>query len=322
VRRAGGGIGGIGGRRLGGTLALVIISGFSAAVAGLVGPAEAAGSEANTVVTHGPDWVGARSVTYCVEDGQPLAMTLFAPLADHPVPAVLQVHGGGWHEGSRITDLAASLTATDLVRAGFVVASIDYRLAPANPWPDQVIDVACAVRFLRVHASDLGIDSNRIAAWGDSAGGQLVSLLGTAGATTSWNRGPYPNTSSRVEAVVDEFGPVDLDATDWPHTSAVMIRSIFGAWPDGTNRVLQAASPADAVASGDPPFLILQGTDDAVVPVSQSEILAQRLREARVPVDLVLVERGRHGLATPGEDPSAGEISQLITSFLARTLHQ
>jgi acetyl esterase/lipase len=274
---------------------------------------------------HGPDWVGARTVAYCDEDGQALPMTLFAPAqtADHPVPAVLQVHGGGWHQGARFTALDASLTATDLVRAGFVVASIDYLLAPLNPWPDQIVDVACAVRFLRDHATDLGIDPDRIAAWGDSAGGQLVSLLATAGVVTSslWDKGPYTDISSRVQDVVDEYGPADLSSTDWPHATAVMIRSVFGAWPDGTNPVLKAASPVSYVAAGDPPFLIVQGTDDGTVPASQSESLAQHLRDVGVPVDLVLVARGPHGLANPDEDPSPVAISALITSYLVRALH-
>ena len=94
-----------------------------------------------------------------------------------------------------------------------MVASIDYRLAPENPWPDQIIDVKCAVRYLRAHAADLGIDPNRIAALGTSAGGQLVSLLGTTGSSTLWDAGPYPDESSAVDAVVDEFGPADLEAT-------------------------------------------------------------------------------------------------------------
>jgi dipeptidyl aminopeptidase/acylaminoacyl peptidase len=121
--------------------------------------------------------------------------------------------------------------------------------------------------------------------------------------------------------VVDEYGPSDLGATDWPHHTAVMIRTVFGAWPKGSTPALIAASPVTYVAAGDPPFLIVQGTADQVVPVSQSELLAQRLRAYKVPVDLVLVDRGRHGLVTPGEDPSTYDISALITRYLTRTLH-
>jgi acetyl esterase/lipase len=263
-----------------------------------------------------------RTVTYCVEAGQALAMTLFAPSSvGLSRPAVLQVHGGGWQKGGRLLSLSQSDAAADLVGAGFVVASIDYRLAPANPWPDQIIDAKCAVRYLRAHAADLGIDPDRIAALGDSAGGQMVSLLGTTGSSTLWDTGPYPGESSAVDAVVDEFGPADLTAADWPARSVAMIRRAFGVAPGSQSAVLGQASPVNHVSAGDPPFLIVQGTDDQVVPENQSGQLASQLRTDHVPVELVLVDGGRHGLETPGENPSPPAIAALITSYLVRTLH-
>jgi acetyl esterase/lipase len=263
-----------------------------------------------------------RTITYCVEGGQALAMTLFAPSSDEASrPAVLEVHGGGWQHGSRLLSLSESGAATDLVDAGFVVASIDYRLAPANPWPDQIIDVKCAVRYLRAHADDLGIDPNRIAALGTSAGGQLVSLLGTTGSSALWDTGPYPDESSAVEAVVDEFGPADLDAGGWPAGSIAMIQRVFGAAPGSSSPVLAQASPVAHVSAGDPPFLIVQGTVDQVVPMTQSEQLAAQLRTDHVPVDLVMVAGGRHGLETPGENPTPPAIAALITAYLVQTLH-
>jgi acetyl esterase/lipase len=279
-------------------------------------PAETADPAAD-----GPDWQGARTADYCVEGGQSLAMTLFAPsAATHPLPAILEVHGGGWEKGSRLLDLSQSGTADDLVRAGFVVASIDYRLAPENPWPDQIIDVKCAVRYLRSHAASLGIDADRIGAMGSSAGGQLVGLLGTTGTSPQWDVGPYVDVSSRVAAVVDEFGPSDLTATDWPSYTAGIIRQVFGAAPDTADPVLTTASPLTHASAGDPPFLIVQGTADQVVPVSQSEHFADRLRSLGVPAELVLVDRGRHGLGTPGEVPSTTTVSSMITAFFEREL--
>jgi acetyl esterase/lipase len=259
---------------------------------------------------------GTRTVTYCVEGGQPLAMTLFIPgTAGTSHPVVLEVHGG------RLLSLSASGPATDLVGAGFEVASIDYRLAPTNPWPDQIIDAKCAVRYLRAHATDLGIDPNRIAALGTSAGGQLVSLLGTTGTSTLWDEGPYADESSAVDAVVDEFGPADLGASGWPVDSVAMIRRVFGAAPAASNPVLAQASPVTHVAAGDPPFLIVQGTADQVVPVSQSEQFGAQLRADHVPVQIVLVAGGRHGLETPGENPAPPAIASLITAYLVQTLH-
>jgi acetyl esterase/lipase len=267
------------------------------------------------------------TATYCVDGGVPLSMSIFAPStstspSDQPVPAVLQVHGGRWERGARWTSLSQSAAATDLVNAGILVASIDYRLAPENPWPDQIIDVECAVRYLRAHASELGIDPNQIAAWGTSAGGHLVSLLGTSSSdeTTSWDNGQYPGVSDRVAAVVDEFGPADLTAGDWPATSSAFIRTVFGSAPESDSDALRMASPLLNVAAGDPPFLIIQGTDDQVVPPSQSIDLANRLRSAGDDVNLVMVHGGQHGLMTPDEAPSQNDIATLVTSYLVTTL--
>jgi acetyl esterase/lipase len=262
-----------------------------------------------------------RTLTYCAEGGQALQMTVFAPdngrVND---PAVIQVHGGGWQHGSRTVVLPGDSTDADLVAAGFVVASVDYRLAPQNPWPDQIVDVKCAVRYLRAHAADLGIDPDRIAALGTSAGGQLVSLLGTTGSSPLWDTGPYPDESSRVAAVVDEYGPADLSATDWPPRTVTLIRRVFGAGPGSRSPVLTQASPAAHVEAGDPPFLIVQGTDDQVVPPIQSERFAADLRAAGVLVQYVSVKGGRHGLETPGEEPSSSAVSAVIAAYLVRTL--
>jgi acetyl esterase/lipase len=137
-----------------------------------------------------------------------------------------------------------------------------------------------------------------------------------------WDTGSFLNVSSQVEAVVDEFGPADLSATNWPPDSSNMIRRVFGAAPGSASPVLVAASPLLHVAPGDPPFLIVQGTDDQVVPPGQSQRFASRLRSAGVGVQLVLVNRGRHGLETPGEEPSQPAIDLLITAYLQRAFHR
>ncbi len=265
-----------------------------------------------------PRWEGQRDVTYCTDGGQHLTMSLFAPAATaRPAPVVLQVHGGGWERGERFVDLAQSTEAAQLVAHGIVVASVNYRLAPENPWPDQIIDVKCAVRFLRANALELGIDPNRIAAWGSSAGGQLVSLLGANDTPAAWDTGAFGDVSSRVDAVVDEFGPTDLTAPGWGAYIMKIFRTVFGT-ASGSSPVLRDASPITYVGPGDSPFLILQGTADHIVPAAQSEDLAQRLEADHVPTELDLVARGAHGLGTPGEDPSPGQIDARIVSFLSK----
>jgi acetyl esterase/lipase len=273
-------------------------------------------STSSTAAGTFPRWEGLRDVTYCTDGGRTQTMSLFAPApTDRPAPVVLQVHGGGWERGERFVDLAQSTTAAQLVAHGMVVASVDYRLAPENPWPDQIIDVKCAVRFLRANALELGIDPNRIAAWGSSAGGQLVSLLAVNDTPAAWDTGAYGDVSSRVDAVVDEFGPADLSAPGWGAYITKIFRTVFGT-ASGSSPVLRGASPVTYVTRGDPPFLILQGTADHIVPVAQSEDLAQRLEADHVPTELDLVARGGHGLDTPGEDPSPGQIDTRIVSFL------
>jgi acetyl esterase/lipase len=231
---------------------------------------------------------------------------------------VVQVHGGGWERGSRYRSLAQSSTARLLVNHGIGVASVGYRLAPANPWPDQIVDVECAIRFLRAHAAALGVDPRRLALWGSSAGGQLVSLAATAGGTGRWDLGPYRSVPVAVAAVVDEFGPVDLTRTDFPPYTAGLIERVFGHPPGAA---LKVDSPVAYVGHGDPPFLILQGTADRIVPVSQSEELASRLRTYGDPVRLELVAGGGHGLGTPGESPGPARLNALILAFLRGELH-
>jgi acetyl esterase/lipase len=201
---------------------------------------------------------GRTTVTYCTQHGTDLAMDLYQPptAAARPAPVALYVHGGGFVLGDRKTSgLGASLgrgqagalfepLRAALNQRGFVVASIDYLLAPLGRWPAQVEDAKCAVRFLRAHASTLGIDPGRIGAWGSSAGGNLVSLLGLAGPQAGFDHGPYADQSSSVQAVVDMFG------VGTSPTSATWTRSC--AWPSGSPwaaRPPTAAPPARSATS-------------------------------------------------------------------------
>ncbi len=298
-------------RRLGllvtaGALLAALVSG-----AVTVGLAEASG---------GPG-VSEQTLTYCNEGGTPLHMNLFMPTGRKlPLPAVLQVHGGGWVSGHPMRALADSPILAGLVRSGIAVASVGYRLAPGARWPAQIRDVECAMRSLRAHAAELGIDPARIGAWGDSAGGQLVSLLGTAPHSYRYRGEPYRGETARPLAVVDEFGPVDLSAAVWGGALHRYIRATFGVEAGTPAPVLEAASPLLHVAPGDPPFLILQGTADHLVPFSQSVSFAAALRADRVPVRLVLVSGGGHGLLTPGEHPSPRWIAGAVVRFFVHQL--
>lgn len=273
------------------------------------------------------------TVEYCRPDGVPLAMDLYMPpgslaaRSGRPAPVAMYVHGGGlWgdrkmhglgarqanHDGALFTPLQQRLNAR-----GFVVASIDYRLPPGTPWPAQIEDAKCAVRFLRAHAAELGIDSDRIGVWGSSGGGHLASLLGLAGPEAGFDRGQYLDQSSAVQAVVDMFGLADLNDFDDADPFA---RFILQTWLGSSTELRRSASPITHVAPGAPPFLILHGTEDPLVRPRQSDRLAQRLYTAGVPTTLIEVEGAEHTLDAPGQRPSPDELTATVIDFLTTKL--
>ena len=148
------------------------------------------------------------TVTYCNHEKATVAEP---PTLHGPAPTAVYVHGGSWISGNYDTGgFIIDSIGRQLEANGFVVVSLDYRLGPAERWPDQIVDVKCAIRYLRANAHQLNIDPREIGAWGQSAGGHLVALLGTAGPSAGWDIGAYPDESSAVQAVVDMAGPSDL----------------------------------------------------------------------------------------------------------------
>ncbi len=303
--------------------ALVILAivalGAVASACGSSAPAAPAGSQAPVAL--GP---GAReTVRYC--SGQ--TMLLSAPASGGARPAVLFVHGGDWTGGSLHGQGFIERLRPALNKAGFVVAAIDYRLAPRYKAPAQVEDTACAVRYLRAWAHTLGIDPHKIGAWGDSAGGQLVSLVATAPRSAGFFVGPYGQQSDRLQAVVDMYGIVDLPAEvryllslpGGDKVAASQISRIIGPTTSPLKDLVQL-SPMTYVGAGDPPFLILQGTADTIAPPSQSQDLAAKLQAAGVPVHLVMVAGGQHGLETPGESPSEPQLVNQVVAWISRVL--
>ena len=254
-----------------------------------------------------------KDITYCTVDGVALKLDLYFPKTlNGPTPIAVYVHGGGWSTGSKSggaggTDFAA------LLDAGFIVGSVDYRLAPAYKFPAMIEDVKCSIRFLRASASTYNIDPNRIGVWGGSAGGHLVSLLGTADKSAGWDVGQYLDQSSSVQAVVDMFGPADL-TTNFSNGYQKVAQNVFGT-TNFSDPIFKAASPVTYVSSSDPPFLILQGDSDQTVPLSQSQEFNDKLLAAGVSVKLVIVKGGPHGLNAPAEVPSRAQLTQLIVDF-------
>ena len=262
------------------------------------------------------------NVLYCKMDGEELLADIYTPPhVQKPAPLLIYIHGGGLQHGDKrsgsgIVELPA------LFNAGFVIAAINYRLAPEYPMPAMVEDSKCAVRFFRANAKRFNIDPNRIGVWGSSAGGYLVAMLGTSEETTQFDVGEYLGTSSRVQAVVDMFGPTDfvtmsLEADSKKHLE---FNDLVFNTNDTSDPIFAQSSAVTYVSPDDPPFLIVHGDLDKDIPLSQSQELYDRLNAAGVDVQLVVVAGGGHGLRNAGEVPSEEEITRLIVDFFIKEL--
>lgn len=238
-----------------------------------------------------------KDLVYREVEGKRLHLDLYLPEeGERPLPLVIWVHGGGWRAGSKERPPAVGLTAR-----GYALASLQYRLSSESKFPAQIEDCKAAVRWLRAHAGEYGLDPDRFGAWGSSAGGHLVALLGTAGEVPEWEKGEYLEFSSRVQAVCDFFGPTDflkMDAAgsrirhaDPDSPESQLIGGPIEAYPERVAR----ANPIRYVDLVDPPFLIVHGDQDELVPLHQSELLYQALREAEVPVVLQVLRGAGHG---------------------------
>jgi acetyl esterase/lipase len=191
-----------------------------------------------------------------------------------------------------------------LLAAGLAVATIDYRHALEAPFPAQLHDAKAAVRYLRAHADDLGISTARIGVMGESAGGHIAALVGlTAHRADLEGTHGVVGPSSAVDAVVDWYGPADLATmprkTLPPEIAAKLPPELLVAPEDQLTRGLEGpaladASPVTHVTPDAPPFLLVHGTTDWLVPYAQSEQLAAALVAAGVPVRLVPVDGAEH----------------------------
>lgn len=214
-----------------------------------------------------------------------LALDLYLPKADAPTPLVMWIHGGGWRGGNKRNCPVAWLT-----EHGYAVASINYRLSGEATHPAQVHDCKAALVALRHKAATYNIDPDRIAVAGSSAGGHLSALLGTSAGVADLRGDHLPEVSDRVAAVVDFCGPADLTIV---HRGAVS--QMLGGEADEKAAEATMASPITHVDASDPPFLIVHGSDDPVVPLAQSTALADKLEAAGVKVELKVLAGVGHG---------------------------
>jgi acetyl esterase/lipase len=222
--------------------------------------------QATLVVARLPNGVVAEeNIVYARYGGRELHLDLFAPRekGEAPRPGVLLIHGGGWRSGNREMEWPM---AQELAAHGYVAATVEYRLSPEAQYPAGVYDLKAAVRWMRANASKHNIDSNRIAAYGCSAGGTLAAFLGTTGDVKKFegNAG-YEEHSSRVQAVVDVDGVLDFtnpaeSARDDDPTKPSAGKSWFGASYKEKPDVWREASPINYVDKKTPPILFVNSS--------------------------------------------------------------
>ena len=223
-----------------------------------------------------------KNIEYGKVGDRSLQLDLYAPdKISKPVPGLIFIHGGGWTGGSRDVYKPYSVS---YAKKGYVAATISYRFSGEATFPAAVEDAKCAVRWLRANAAQYHVDPNKIAVLGGSAGGHLSLMVGYAPDVPELEgNGGNPKVSSRVQAVVDFYGPYDL-TTDFARKAGVVKKFLGNKTYEEAPELYKRASPMTYLTKNGPPTLILHGTIDDVVPIEQSDRLAARLKELGIPV--------------------------------------
>ena len=256
--------------------------------------------------------VGMPALTYAVVPWyRPLHLDLYLP-PGKPArrPLVIYIHGGGWMAGhprqsgafANWPDVLALIASR-----GYVVASVEYRFSGEAPFPAAIQDVKAAIRWLRAHAAEYGIDPGRVVVWGGSAGGHLAALAGVSCGvaslepTTEKNAqiAPAGTNGDCVQGVVSWYGVFDFD-TARPGSANRTVRQFLGCGDHAcTGAQLAAASPATYVKSGEPPMLLIVGSADTVVGPQQSRDFDALLRSKGDPVQLLVIPGVNHSFVGP-----------------------
>jgi acetyl esterase/lipase len=241
------------------------------------------------------------AIEYAAPAGETLLMDLRVPDGRGPHPVILYLHSGAWIAGDRAAGAAGRQAAR-----GYAVASIDYRLAPEHIWPAQIEDAKAAVRWLRANAARFDLDPDRIGVFGASAGGHIASILGTSGGVAALEGVELgnPQFSSRVNVVVDFYGPTDLLKLEEQKLPCIPLDAndprmppslLMGCPIQQCREKTATANPITYISKDDPPFLIVHGMRDCLVPWRQSVILHEALEDAGLDSRLILIPNGEHG---------------------------
>jgi acetyl esterase/lipase len=247
-----------------------------------------------------------KDVEYARAGDTSLRLDLYLPEGQGPHPLIVWIHGGAFRSGDKGGIFWSPMPRQ--TERGYAVASINYRLSGQAIFPALVYDCKAAIRWLRANAGKYGLNAQRIVVAGESAGGHLSALLGTSGGVSELEDLTMgnPSESSRVQGVVDFFGPTDFLQMD-PGIPASCQKSLVHNVPESPESLLlgctitscpekvKAANPIAYVGKDDPPFLILHGTADCSVAPAESQLLFDALLKAGVRASLHLLPGLAHG---------------------------
>ena len=265
-----------------------------------------------------------RNLVFASAGGKNLKLSLYRP--EHSsgnLPVVVLIYGGAWMVRNPGFEIPK---AKWLASHGYAAAVIDYRLSSEARFPAQIYDCKAAIRWLRANAAKYGLDAAHIGAWGESSGGHLATLLGTSGgvAALEGNDG-NTNESSRVQAVVDFFGPTDLlqmGAQALPNSpiqhdspKSPESRLIGGPIQENHDKAAQA-NPIKYITHGAPPFFIAHGEQDSLVPYQQSELLYAALKQAKVKVTFYKIAGAVHGDPAFDSDMMRAAVLAFLDKYL------
>lgn len=273
-----------------------------------------------TTVTSFPD------LTYATLGKDELKLDLVVPKTPGPHPCIVCFHGGAWKFGNRkdLTkptlfapggkELEAEFSLLEtLARKGYAAASVSYRLAPKNKFPAQIEDSKTAVRFLRTNAKKYDLDAERFGSLGFSAGGHLAALVGVTDTDAGFDGKLYPDVSSRVQVVIDYFGPTQLSLyAETPAVEDYFMVPLLGKECRTDPKLYAKASPIEYVCKSTPPTLLIHGNADWIVPIIHSERFFDKLKANGVKTEFVTMKGKGHGWA----GDAAEESSKAAVKFL------
>lgn len=241
--------------------------------------------------------------------------------AEGPVPVVLFIHGGGWTGGHR--DLRnARLMGEHLACMGVAMFDIDYELAPASNMIEQTQHAKCALRWLRGEAETWGLDPQRVGVTGGSAGGHITGLVATTAGLPEFEAQcpTHPEQDTRVQAAFTYYGIFDFLTMQAQRIDLDSRFSRYMGVTNPTDEDWMAVSPIRYVSPDDPPFLLINGTGDLLVPWQQAVEMGAALDAVGVYNEVLIVEGGQHGFDAFAASPEARRSLAAVSAFVAQFL--